>query len=113
MMPWEFVIEKPEDLVPFHDLLLDHVHPGARAVKWLIEAGKFPSTNDGGSWWSVFIWELPAGMKWNYWALEHGKPFDGELTSSSQSITNRSCADVTCAVWDFINNYLAKNKEGP
>lgn len=43
MTPWEFVIESPEDLGPFSDLLEEWGwQSAATAVRWLIANGRWP-----------------------------------------------------------------------
>lgn len=48
---WNFVINRPEDLQPFFDLLVEFNHPNAVCVQKLIEEGRFPWYDDSSNSW--------------------------------------------------------------
>ncbi len=68
MKPWEFLINEPADLLPFHDLLEEWGHPGAEVVKHLIKNKKFPSRvgytlrGNWGVYWGWLLEEKDPGM---------------------------------------------------
>lgn len=105
MSPWEFVIESPEDLGPFRDLLLDHGHPGSGGVTWLITEGKFPLQVSHQQGVDVFVsWRWDADWSHEEGITEHWVFKPKQYVFRFQQ--SRSFWSCTEAVWGVINARL-------
>jgi hypothetical protein len=94
--PWEFIIEKSEDLIPFHDLLEEWGHPGHLVVKKLIKRKKFPKRSfKGKNSQKPDVW---------YWMMTNKSKQSHCLPSDDYNYGHKfGYRSPTEAIWSIIN----------
>ncbi len=96
MKPWEFIIEKPEDLPVFADLLEDWDHPGVGVVRGMIRDGKWPWTDVGNRTDKGCYWFIHAELR----STEHPNHLPmGSLASREWC----KYYTLTEAIWAVVN----------